>query len=97
MCGKFLQTLAKGKMELKEQNVLAVKFQFLKLVQLSKVQIMGPHIGVCPMLKFHDLGHMFINQEGKLQSRKVDQQIQREMLSETIIKHNLSYSFVEYD
>ncbi|XP_027768504.1 zinc finger BED domain-containing protein DAYSLEEPER-like [Solanum pennellii] len=49
------------------------------------------------MLKFHDLGHMFINQEGKLQSRKVDQQIQREMLSEAIIKHNLSYSFVEYD
>lgn len=40
---------------------------------------------------------MFINQEGKIQSRKIDQWIQPDMLAEAITKHNLPYSFVEYD
>ncbi|XP_059289836.1 zinc finger BED domain-containing protein RICESLEEPER 2-like [Lycium ferocissimum] len=55
------------------------------------------HKTQCTMLKVHDLGQMFINQEGKMQSRKIDQWTQRGMLAEAIIKHNLPYSFVEYD
>ncbi|XP_075099470.1 zinc finger BED domain-containing protein RICESLEEPER 2-like [Nicotiana tabacum] len=51
----------------------------------------------CPMLKVHDLGKMFLNQEGKMQSRKIDQWTHRSILAEAVIKHNLPYSFVEYD
>ncbi|XP_019241756.1 PREDICTED: zinc finger BED domain-containing protein RICESLEEPER 2-like [Nicotiana attenuata] len=51
----------------------------------------------CPMLKVHDLGQMFLNQEGKMQSRKIDQWTHRSILAEAVIKHNLPYSFVEYD
>lgn len=55
------------------------------------------HIGKYTMPKICDLSQMFINQEGKLQSRKIDQWIQRGILVEAILKHNFSYSFVEYD
>ncbi|KAM3325271.1 hypothetical protein P3S67_000396 [Capsicum chacoense] len=39
---------------------------------------------------------MYMNQQGNIQSRKIDQLISCEKLVEAIIEHDLPYSFVEY-
>jgi len=99
---KYFTNIGKGEDGIEREKCTGCKIAIFKVGTTPKGTNYGTshlcrHKEVCPMLKFHNLGHMFINQEGKLQSRKVDQQIQREMLAEAIIKHNLSYSFVEYD
>nr|GMD48446.1 zinc finger BED domain-containing protein RICESLEEPER 2-like [Ipomoea batatas] len=55
------------------------------------------HREICRMLKSHDLRQMFVTNEGKLASRKVDPNIARELLAYAVIKHDLPFSFVEYD
>lgn len=55
------------------------------------------HIQKCPKLKFHDVGQMFIGHEGKIVNRKMNPKIARELLAAAIIKHDLPFSFVEYD
>nr|GLL33406.1 zinc finger BED domain-containing protein RICESLEEPER 2-like [Ipomoea trifida] len=55
------------------------------------------HREICRMLKSHDLRQMFVTNEGKLASRKVDPNIARELLASAVIKHDLPFSFVEYD
>ncbi|XP_060183253.1 zinc finger BED domain-containing protein RICESLEEPER 2-like [Lycium barbarum] len=55
------------------------------------------HLIRCKKLKYHSLGQMFMDKQGKIQSRKIDQLVSREMFAEAIIKHDLPYSFVEYD
>ena len=55
------------------------------------------HIPKCHMVtKFHDIGGMLINYEGKLRKRKFDSKINREILSELIIAHDLPFSIVEW-
>ncbi|KAM3216230.1 hypothetical protein P3L10_025671 [Capsicum annuum] len=39
---------------------------------------------------------MYMDRQGNIQSRKIDQMISREKLAEAIIEHDLPYSFVEY-
>ncbi|PHU13944.1 hypothetical protein BC332_15149 [Capsicum chinense] len=39
---------------------------------------------------------MYMDQQGNIQLRKIDQSISREKLAEAIIEHDLPYSFVEY-
>ena len=46
--------------------------------------------------KFHDTGGMRIDYEGKLRKRKFDSKINREILSELIIAHDLPFSIVEW-
>nr|GME04251.1 zinc finger BED domain-containing protein RICESLEEPER 2-like [Ipomoea batatas] len=55
------------------------------------------HREICRMLKYHDLRQMFVNNEGKLASRKVDLNVAGELLASAVIKHDLPFSFVEYD
>ncbi|KAH0652784.1 hypothetical protein KY289_030462 [Solanum tuberosum] len=47
-------------------------------------------------VKFSNLSQMYMDQQGNIQSRKIDQLISREKLAEAIIEHDLPYSFVEY-
>ncbi|KAM3250775.1 hypothetical protein P3L10_004845 [Capsicum annuum] len=54
------------------------------------------HIPKCKKLKYHDLGQMYMDHQGNIQSRKIDQMISHEKLAEAIIEHDLLYSFVEY-
>jgi len=54
------------------------------------------HLIKCKKVKFYDLGQMYMDQQGNIQSRKIDQLISREKLAEAIIEHDLPYSFVEY-
>ncbi|XP_073024222.1 zinc finger BED domain-containing protein RICESLEEPER 3-like [Primulina eburnea] len=55
------------------------------------------HQKTCSKLKFHDVGQMILDQDGKMRSKKIDQKIARELLACAIIRHDLSFSFVEYD
>ncbi|XP_060200821.1 zinc finger BED domain-containing protein RICESLEEPER 2-like [Lycium barbarum] len=55
------------------------------------------HLLTCKKVKYRSLGQMFLDKQVKIQSRKIDQLISREKLVEAIIKHDLPYSFVEYD
>ncbi|KAM3361532.1 hypothetical protein P3S68_016386 [Capsicum galapagoense] len=54
------------------------------------------HIPKCKKLKYHDLGQMYMDHQGNIQSRKIDQIISHEKLAEAIIEHDLPYSFIEY-
>ena len=55
------------------------------------------HIPKCHMVpKFHDVGEMLIDYEGKLRKRKFDSKINREILSELIIAHDRPFSIVEW-
>ncbi|KAH7667122.1 Tam3-transposase (Ac family) protein [Dioscorea alata] len=55
------------------------------------------HKDNCKMIKFNDVGQMFIDHEGKISSKKIDQKIARDLLAAAVIKHDLPFSFVEYD
>ncbi|KAG6528693.1 hypothetical protein ZIOFF_010877 [Zingiber officinale] len=55
------------------------------------------HLKICDKLKFHDVGQMILDQDGKMRSKKIDQKISRELLACAIIRHDLPFSFVEYD
>ena len=46
--------------------------------------------------RFHDVGEMLIDCEGKLRKRKFDSKMNREILSELIIAHDLPFSVVEW-
>ena len=45
--------------------------------------------------RFHDVGDMLIDFEGKLRKRKFDSKMNREILSELIIAYDLPFSIVE--
>ncbi|KAH7677493.1 Tam3-transposase (Ac family) protein [Dioscorea alata] len=55
------------------------------------------HKDNCKMIKLNDVGQMFFDHEGKIRSKKVDQKIARDLLAAAVIKHDLPFSFVEYD
>ncbi|CAH2052993.1 unnamed protein product [Thlaspi arvense] len=44
-----------------------------------------------------DIGNMMINTEAKLQARKIDHLVFREMVAKTIIQHDLPFAYVEYE
>ena len=46
--------------------------------------------------RFHDVGDMLINSEGKLKKIKIDPKMNREILSELIIPHDLPFNIVEW-
>ncbi|KAK6794022.1 hypothetical protein RDI58_007475 [Solanum bulbocastanum] len=54
------------------------------------------HLLKCKKIKFYNLGQMYMDRQGNIQSRKIDQLISHEKLVEAIIEHDLTYSFVEY-
>ncbi|KAF7801124.1 zinc finger BED domain-containing protein RICESLEEPER 2-like [Senna tora] len=54
------------------------------------------HVSSCNFVSYHDVSQMLINQEGKLKSKKIDQQLSRQLCAEAIIEHDLPYSFVDY-
>ena len=55
------------------------------------------HIPRCHMVpQFHDVGGMLIDHEGKLRRRKFDSKINREILSELIIAHDVPFNIVEW-
>ena len=55
------------------------------------------HIPRCHMVpQFQDVGGMLIDYEGKLRKRKFDSNMNREILSELIISHDLPFSIVEW-
>ena len=47
-------------------------------------------------IRFHDIGDMLIDSEGKLKKRKFDPRMNREILSELIITHDLPFNIVEW-
>lgn len=49
------------------------------------------------MVKFYDVGQMILNHDGKMRSRKINQKISRGLVASVVIKHDLPFSFVEYD
>ena len=63
----------------------------------SRTSHLARHIPKCHMVpEFHDIGGMLIDYEGKLRKRKFDSKINREILSELIIAHDLPFSIVEW-
>ena len=55
------------------------------------------HIPRCHKIpRFHDVGDMLIDSEGKLKKRKFDPKMNREILSDLIIEHDLPFSIVEW-
>ena len=55
------------------------------------------HIPKCHIVpKFHDIGGMLIDYEGKSRKRKFDSKINREILFELIITHDLPFSIFEW-
>nr|GMD52537.1 zinc finger BED domain-containing protein RICESLEEPER 2-like [Ipomoea batatas] len=46
--------------------------------------------------KYEDVGNMLIDHEGKLRAKRIDHNRVREMISMSIIYHDLPYSWVEY-
>ena len=55
------------------------------------------HIPRCHMVpQFQDVGGMLIDYEGKLRKRKFDSNMNREILYELIISHDLPFSIVEW-
>ena len=54
------------------------------------------HIPRCHMVpQFHDIGRMLIDYERKLRKRKFDSKMNRAILFELIIAHDLPFSIVE--
>ena len=65
-------------------------------VSKSKTFHLARHIPKCHMVpKFHDVGGLLIDYEGKLRKRKFDSKINREILSELIIAHDLPFRIFE--
>ena len=61
---------------------------------------MKHHIPVCPKLKTKDIGQLFLaKSEGSmsLQVSKFDQEKYRELMTMTIVKHELPFQFVDYE
>ena len=55
------------------------------------------HISSCPQLsKYHNVGIMMLDHQGKLRARQLDQKKFRDLIAMAIIEHDLPYSFVEY-
>lgn len=54
------------------------------------------HTKSCKKIKFHDVGQMLVDCEGKLMSRKIDPKVARGLLAAAVIKHDLAFSLVEY-
>ena len=55
------------------------------------------HIPRCHKIpRFHDVGDMLIDSEWKLKKRKFDPKMNREILSELIIAHDLPFSIIEW-
>ena len=55
------------------------------------------HIPKCHMIPhFHDVGELLIDCEGKLRKRKIDSKMNREILSELIIAHDLPFRVVKW-
>ncbi|KAG6482782.1 hypothetical protein ZIOFF_059421 [Zingiber officinale] len=55
------------------------------------------HLKIYDKLKFNDVGQMILDQDGKMRSKKINQKLSRELLACAIIRHDLPFSFVEYD
>ena len=58
------------------------------------------HLGKCKgikSLKLPNIPEIFIDQQGKLRSKKIDQKIFRNLVALSIIKHDLPFAYVEYD
>lgn len=48
------------------------------------------------MLQFHDVGQMIVDHDEKIKSKKIDQKVARVLITDAVIRHDLSFSFVEY-
>nr|GMD42790.1 zinc finger BED domain-containing protein RICESLEEPER 2-like [Ipomoea batatas] len=46
--------------------------------------------------KYHNIGTMMLDAQGKLRSRQLDHKHMREVIAMAIVEHDLPYSFVEY-
>ncbi|KAF7811751.1 zinc finger BED domain-containing protein RICESLEEPER 2-like [Senna tora] len=56
------------------------------------------HIPKCSKLNsYHNVGNMLIDHAGKLRSRKISQKVLRSLTAMAIIRHDLPFSFVEYE
>ena len=58
------------------------------------------HMGRCLSIKAmrqQNISEMIINHQGKLKNKKIDQKVFRELVAMSIIKHDLPFSYVEYD
>ncbi|KAF7821320.1 zinc finger BED domain-containing protein RICESLEEPER 2-like [Senna tora] len=54
------------------------------------------HLPKCPK-RNNNVGNMLIDHAGKLRSRKISQKVLRSLTAMAIIKHDLPFSFVEYE
>ena len=58
------------------------------------------HMGKCMGIKAmqqQNVAEMLIDHQGRLKSKKIDQKVFRELVAMSIIKHDLPFSYVEYD
>ncbi|KAG7603975.1 Zinc finger C2H2 superfamily [Arabidopsis thaliana x Arabidopsis arenosa] len=56
------------------------------------------HLQICKLVPRNgDISQMMVNAEAKLQARKIDQSVFRELVAKTIIQHDLPFSYVEYE
>ncbi|CAD5324782.1 unnamed protein product [Arabidopsis thaliana] len=56
------------------------------------------HLQICKLVPRNgDISRMMVNAEAKLQARKIDQSVFRELVAKTIIQHDLPFSYVEYE
>jgi len=56
------------------------------------------HMKNCLILqKYEDVGQMMIDHAGKMKSKKINQETVRELMAMAIVKHDLPFSFVEYE
>ncbi|CAA0836411.1 Zinc finger BED domain-containing protein DAYSLEEPER [Striga hermonthica] len=58
------------------------------------------HMNKCQQLKSRyqsDVSNLLIDHAGKMRSRKISQKVLREKIAQAIIRHDLPFSFVEYD
>jgi len=56
------------------------------------------HLEKCKIrLKNADISKMMVNVKAKLQARKIDHMVFREMVAKCIIKHDLPFAYVEYE
>jgi len=54
------------------------------------------HVMKCDKVKTEDIGQMMLDMQGKVEEKKIDQVVHRELLCELIVRHHLPYEFVEY-
>jgi len=56
------------------------------------------YLQICKLVPRNgDVSKMMVNAEAKLQARKIDQSVFRELVAKTIIQHDLPFSYVEYE